>query len=100
MLKILRRSAGKTNDPFCGINLGDKVRDMLTDFTGVVLGRSEHITGCNQVFVLPSSEKQNEIKDGHWFDIERIELIEAGAIKVSERLGGADIPPPAASGRR
>lgn len=84
----------KTNDPYKGIEMGDRVKDTLSGFTGVVIARSEHMTGCNQLYVLPVSDKDNEVKEGHWFDVERIEKIEAAVIEVKPRLTGCDVPVP------
>jgi len=100
MLRIFDRKGTTDNDPFCGIAMGDKVKDTLSGFTGVVLARSEHMTGCNQIFILPKSDKENEIKDGCWFDIERIEKITDRAVQLEARRTGADIPAPRATGAR
>ena len=97
MLKIFTRDT-KTNDPFCGITLGDEVKDVLSGFTGIVISRCEYLTGCNQLFILPKSEKANEIKDGHWFDIERIEKIANRKVDVVPRRTGSDIEPPKVTG--
>lgn len=99
MLKIFNRNNATENDPFCGIELGDKVRDTLSGFTGIVMARSEHLTGCNQFHVLPASEKDNDLKDGQWFDVERLEKLESGVVEFANRYTGADIPPPQVSGR-
>ncbi|KZK99178.1 hypothetical protein [Pseudovibrio sp. Ad26] len=99
MLKIFGRGRSTENDAFCGIGLGDKVKDTLSGFTGIVLARSEHITGCNQLFVLPSSEKDNKLNDGQWFDVERIEKLEDKAVEIASRRTGADIPLPRVTGR-
>lgn len=98
-MKIFSRKSAE-NDGFSGIALGDRVKDTLTGFTGVVTGRAEYLTGCNQVYILPKSEKENEIKDGAWFDIERIEKLEDRVVEVSSRRTGADVPPPRAEGQR
>lgn len=99
MIKLFTRSAAE-NDPFCGVSLGDKVKDTLTGFTGIVTARAEYLTGCNQVYVLPKSEKENEIKGGEWFDMERIEKVADRAVQIKERRTGADIPAPSGSGAR
>ena len=96
-LSIFRRTGA--NDPFRGIALGDRARCTLTGFEGIVLGRSEHLTGCNQVFLLPGSDKSNEYKEGVWFDVERIAVLERAVVQVSESRTGADIPPPRMGGR-
>lgn len=97
-MNIFKRNE-QTNDPFEGVGMGDKVKDTLSGFTGVVIGRAEHMTGCHQVYVLPTSEKDNEIKAGNWFDIERVEKVEANVATVKSRLTGADIPSPRMAGR-
>lgn len=91
----------QTNDPFRGVNLGDVAEDRISGFKGVVLGRIEYLTGCNQIFLLPKSKEDNDFKEGHWFDVERIEVLEHAAVKVwttepLERMvgGGADLPKP------
>ena len=99
--KIIDRRA--TNDPFRGVNLGDTAHDRMSGFKGIVMGRIEYLTGCNQIFILPQSDKENEFKEGHWFDVERVEVDEVGTVEVrySDPInppravgGGADIPHP------
>jgi len=97
MMRIFQRRFGD-NDAFGGIAMGDKVKDTLSGFTGIVLGRAEHLTGCNQVYVLPASDSDNELKDGVWFDVERVEKLVDQVVERSQRRTGADIPPPRTSG--
>ena len=33
--------------------LGQKVKDSITGFAGIVTGRAEYITGCHQILVQP-----------------------------------------------
>ena len=35
------------------IELGQKVQDSITGFAGLVTGRCEYITGCNQILIQP-----------------------------------------------
>ncbi|WP_339112810.1 hypothetical protein [Thioclava sp. GXIMD2076] len=100
MLRIFKRKIDTGNDPFCGVTLGDQVKDTLTGFTGIVIGRVEYLTGCNQLCVLPKSDKDNELKDVHWFDIERIEKLADRAVEISSRYTGADIPSPPSTAHR
>ena len=96
MSHIYERTSQTTDDPFCGIGLGDRVRDAVTGFTGVVMARVEYLTGCNQVSVLPEAEKPGQLPAGEWLDIERVVSLERGAVRIEARPGGADIPPPPA----
>lgn len=90
--KIIRRAS--SNDPFNGMNMGDKVTDTLSGFTGLVVARVEYLTGCNQLLILPRSPEDNDIKGAHWFDIERCELVEAGCVEVRAAPTGRDMPLP------
>lgn len=58
------------------MNIGDKVRDRITEFEGVVTGICNYISGCQQVLVAPKSEKGN-FKESQWFDSDRCEVIES-----------------------
>lgn len=98
--RIFPRSLSRYNDGFEGINMGDGVRDTISGFRGVVLARTEHATGCNQVFVLPESESTSKVPEGAWFDVERIEVMEPQVLQVRSRPGGADIPKPVVEGKR
>jgi hypothetical protein len=100
MLRIFDRRNGTDNDPYSGIEMGAEVRDTLTGFEGIALARAEYLTGCNQVFVQPRSEKDNEMKTGHWFDVERIEKISDRKVQFSSRRSGADVPAPSVVGQR
>ena len=96
MSHIYERKSAATDDPFCGIGLGDRVRDAVTGFTGVVMARVEYLTGCNQVSVLPPIGDDGKYPGAEWFDIERMELLQVGSVRIEARPGGADIPPPPA----
>ena len=54
------------------IQLGSKVKDKITGFTGIVTGYVTYITGCNQALVVPQVGKDGTSKDAHWFDEQRL----------------------------
>jgi hypothetical protein len=47
---------------------GVYVEDLVTGFKGVITGRSDYLTGCNQYLVRPPVDKEGKIVDGMWFD--------------------------------
>ena len=98
MTTILTRKVG-TNDRFNGIDLGDRVRDILTGFTGIVTGRVSYLTGCDQVLLLPRSSDETKMNDAQWFDIERVQLVDKGAVALAAAPGGMDLPLPATGAR-
>ena len=55
------------------ISKGATVSDKITGFVGVVTGRADYVTGCNQYLVQPRGvTKDGSIKSGHWLDEHRL----------------------------
>lgn len=75
--------------------LGSKVRDKITGFSGIVTGFATYITGCNQLLVQPSIDKDGKWVDSLWMDEDRLELEEETDLGIKHRgLVGADKPAP------
>lgn len=55
--------------------LGLKVRDRVTGFEGVVASVCYDLYGCIQAVVSPAV-KDGELKDGRWFDVKRLEVLD------------------------
>lgn len=51
--------------------LGSTVTDEITGFTGIVTGRVEYISGCNQLLVTARVGADGAVKDPQWFDEQR-----------------------------
>ena len=62
---------------------GDKVKDTVTGFTGIVTAHAHYSTGCNQVLVQPKLDKKSAWSEPRWFDIERIEIVKVGACEIA-----------------
>ncbi|PCI86661.1 MAG: hypothetical protein COB24_09010 [Hyphomicrobiales bacterium] len=78
------------------IKFGNLVKDTVTGFEGIVTALAQYATGCNQVLVQPTIDKDGKWVDLHWFDIERIELVSNGKSIKTSPTGGArhsDSPP-------
>lgn len=55
------------------IKLGDSVKDKITGFKGIVVGRAEYLTGCVQFAVLPQRvKKDGTIPEWEWLDSKRL----------------------------
>jgi hypothetical protein len=63
------------------VNLGDKVKDVVTGLTGIAVGRTQYLQGCTRVAVQPQELKDGKPVEASWFDEPQLEIIEAGAIK-------------------
>jgi len=64
------------------IQLGTKVKDKITGFTGIVTGYVQYLTGCNQALVQPPVAKDGTYKDSWWIDEQRLELVDNTVIKL------------------
>ena len=53
------------------IEFGVWAKDEITGFTGVVTGRCEYITGCNQV-LLAGRATDGKPGESRWFDVPRV----------------------------
>lgn len=72
------------------IELGQKGRDKVTGFEGIITGRCQYLTGCDQYNLIPPA-KDGKIENAQWFDEGRIEIIGAGitaADVTADKNGG------------
>jgi len=58
------------------IKLGDYVRDKITNFEGLTLGKSEYLNGCVQFEVQPRIDKEGKMSESEWIDEQQLEVIE------------------------
>ena len=56
------------------IELGSKVRDRVTGFEGIAIGRTIWLTGCDNIGVQPAV-KDSKLEEVRWFDEIRLEVI-------------------------
>jgi hypothetical protein len=82
--------------------LGDRVKDRVTGFTGIVIARSEYLHGCRRVGVQSEKLEDGKPKDPQWFDEPQVEVIKpavhepfvATAPPAARRPGGPQPIPP------
>ena len=60
--------------------LGLKVKDCVTNFTGVVSTISFDLYGCVQAIVTPQVGKDGIKKDAHWFDVNRLKVLSKDSV--------------------
>lgn len=79
-------------------NLGDKVKDQITGFAGIVTCRSQWLNGCNTYGLQTEKLKDGEVpQDRQHFDAPQLKLVKAAAVKSRKvRAGGPvkDVPVP------
>ena len=57
------------------IKLGDRVKDKISGFEGIVLSIRHKLYNVDQVEIQPYSLREGKPIDSCWFDLPRIELI-------------------------
>ena len=71
------------------INLGDEVKDLVTGFTGIVIGKTTWLTGCDRFIVQPKGvNKEGKIYDNSSFDEESLIVVKAKKVKEGQRETG------------
>lgn len=75
--------------------LGERVADKVTKFEGIVVGRSNFISGCDTFGVVPETLKDGAPQDAKWFDEPRLASKGGSILSVDERetKTGADLVP-------
>jgi len=83
------------------VELGDRVKDKISGFVGIVVARTEYLESCDQVLIRSEKLDGGDPKS-HWFDVPWVEVIKktvhkptaavmAGGKRVS---GGGNRPHP------
>lgn len=70
------------------IGLGDKVRDSISGFEGVVVAKHEYLNGCVRVSIQPQALHEGKPVEDFAFDVEQIEVLETAAPRTTEPSGG------------
>jgi hypothetical protein len=70
--------------------LGDRVRDKVSGFTGIVMARYEYLTGCVQYGVAPEKlSKDNKPDEWQQFDEGRMHVVKRGVLKLPTKATSA-----------
>lgn len=74
------------------IELGQKAKDKITGFEGILTARHQYITGCDQYQLSPDGlDEDGKLKEMYSFDEGRIEILGPGITKKdveSDKPGG------------
>lgn len=78
------------------IQLGQKAKDKITGFTGIITARTQYITGCDHYCLTPEVGRNGEQKDVAWFDEGRIQITGKGiaVASVAGKSNGGPQPTP------
>ncbi len=69
--------------------LGDKLRDRVSEVEGIVIGRIEYLNGCTQYAIKPKKAKDGKVLDAEWVDSQQVEKIDGGLNIKKTGTGGS-----------
>lgn len=64
------------------IRLGDRVKDKITGFTGIVTATHQFLTGCDRCTVQPEKMVEGKVVDALWFDTQQLVLMKKEVIAL------------------
>lgn len=72
------------------VEFGKTYRDKITGFEGIATGYCQYISGCSQVLIAPRVAPDGAMRESHWFDVQRVEVVWDDASAVN--LDNSDTP--------
>lgn len=76
------------------IKLGDKVRDTVTGFSGIVIATTDWLHGCRRCLVQPDKLKDGKIIDSVYFDEPQLDIVASAKAKRGSTDTGGPMPAP------
>ena len=65
------------------VRLGQMGRDKITGYEGIVMAKSQYLTGCDMILLAPVTlDKEGKRKEGEWFDDVRVEPIGTSVLEL------------------
>lgn len=74
------------------INLGDQVKDRVTGYEGIAVGRTTFLNGCDRIGIQPKVGADGKIPDTVWFDEPQVAIVQSGVVQVKRRDTGGPCP--------
>lgn len=63
------------------MQIGDRVKDSINGFGGIVTGKTEYINGCRQFLVKPEAlGSDGKVMDGIWIDEQNLTVVFNGVL--------------------
>lgn len=77
------------------IHLGDRVKDRITGYTGIVTCVTEYLNGCFRCGIQPEKlDKDGKVPDSRYFDIEELVVVNKGKYGLAKvKTGGPEKNP-------
>lgn len=75
------------------LKLGDKAKDTISGFSGVIVAMTEWLNGCRRITIQPQELFEGKPVDNQTFDAEQVAKVETGPALPPSRTGGPSIAP-------
>lgn len=75
------------------VQLGDRIKDSISGFVGIMVAKCDWLNGCCRVTVQPETLKDGAVMDNSTFDVEQVELVNARNAVSRTPTGGPAIKP-------
>jgi hypothetical protein len=76
------------------ITLGDRVKDTISGFQGILVARTKWLNGCERLTIQPEKLNAGKCIDQETFDAKQVELVKAGVIEYTDPENGGPRPEP------
>ena len=76
------------------IELGDKVKDTITTFTGIAMAKLTYYNGCVRFEILPDKLHEGKPIESIWIDIQQLKVVKKAKKKETKKGGGTMPSPP------
>ena len=63
------------------VELGDNVKDLISGFKGIVVGRTDWLYGCTRFGVQGKMDKEGKVQEAQWFDKPQLVVITKAVMK-------------------
>ena len=80
----------RVQQPNFKFNIGDKVKDTITGFQGIITARTQWLNNCNTYNVQSQELKDGQPTDRVFFDEPQLELVESDVYEPKQTTGGPE----------
>ena len=74
------------------VELGDKAKDTVSGFTGIVVGIHDWLNGCTRVTLQPKVDKEGALLESQCFDEPQLKVIKKKTVPKGSRDTGGPAP--------
>jgi hypothetical protein len=76
------------------VELGDKVKDVVSSYQGIVIGITRWLNGCSRLGIQAPKKKDGTVPDVYWIDEPQVIVVKKKAVQLNIKDTGGPIPTP------